>query len=124
MAQETEFHVFILQEPMRLYRGSFGPAHLIEAMQSNFQSGRSTHPQDLRATVIHMAVSMFESFDVVRRLCLRRPDRLGTHVMTVDLRPGHGVCLANTGSPGHWSVWGLPPTLAGCVVDVVGIAEQ
>ena len=124
MAHDTEFRVVVLQEPMTLYRGGFGPTHVMEAMQSNFQAGRSPHPQDLRATVLHMAVSMFERFDVVRSICARRPERAGTHVITIRLQPGHGVCVARTGGAGHWSVWGLPLTLAGFVVDVVGITER
>ncbi len=110
-----------MDEPITLHRGCFGERHVLEALQSNFQGGRSPHPEDLRATVLHMAVSMFESFDVVHRLCARRPDRIGTHVLSVELQPGHGLCIADTGGPGHWSIWGVPTTLERFVFDVAGV---
>jgi hypothetical protein len=66
-----------------------------------------------------MAVSMFEDAEVLSRLARRRPDRVGTHLPRVELQPGRGICLADTGSRGHWSIWGLPDQLAACVVEVM-----
>lgn len=112
--------VALLKQPMTVFRGCHGreSAAVVDAMRSNYETGRPTHPADLRATVLHMAVSMFEDADVLLGLARRRPDRIGTHVARIELRPGRGVCLADTGSPGHWSVWGIPDVLASCVVDV------
>jgi hypothetical protein len=118
---DSEYRVVILTEPVILHRGCFGPTRLREAFLSNYEAGRPPHPQDLRATVLHMAVSMFEDFDLVHRLCSRRPDRIGTHILTAELQPGHGVCIADTSGPGHWSIWGIPTTLESMVVDVAGI---
>lgn len=73
---------------------------------------------DLRATALHMATSLFEDRSFVERLARRRPDRIGTHVMQIELQPGAGVCLAKTSGPGHWSVWGVPATLAAWVTGV------
>jgi hypothetical protein len=81
-------------------------------MRSNYETGRPTHPADLRATVLHMAVSMFEDAEGLSPLARRRPDRVGTHVARVLLRPDRGICLADTGSPGHWSIWGFRDELA------------
>jgi hypothetical protein len=44
--------------------------------------------------------------------------------MSVDLQPGHGVCVAKTGGAGHWSIWGVPTILADFVVDVVRITDR
>jgi hypothetical protein len=120
MALESEFHVIVLQEPKRLYRGCHGTGRtaLEASLTSNFQAGRSPHPAGRRATVLHMAVSMFEEFEVVAGLARHRPERIGTYVAQVDLRPGHGVCVASTSGPGHWSVWGIPAQLADFVTDV------
>ena len=52
---ESEFHVVVLQEPTRLYRGCFGPDRVVEALKSNYENGRNPHPADLRATILHMA---------------------------------------------------------------------
>jgi hypothetical protein len=104
-----------------VFRGCHGEesAAVVDAMRSNYETGRPAHPADLRATVLHMAVSMFEDAEVLRRLGRRRPDRMGTHLARVELQPGRGICLADTGGRGHWSVWGIPAELAACVVDVV-----
>jgi hypothetical protein len=112
--------VSLLERPMTVFRGchSADRAALADAMRSNYETGRPAHPADLRATVLHMAISMFEDAEVLIRLGRRRPDRVGTHVARVELRPGRGICLADTGSRGHWSIWGIPDGLAGCVVDV------
>ena len=113
--------VALLERPTTVFRGCNGPeaVAVTDAMRSNYETGRSAHPADLRATVLHMAVSMFEDAEVLSRLARRRPDRVGTHLARVELQPGRGICLADTGSRGHWSIWGLPDQLAACVVEVM-----
>jgi len=117
--------VALVEQPMTVYRGCHGPhgEAVTDAMRSNYETGRPTHPADLRATVLHMAVSMFEDAEVLSHLARRRPDRVGTHVARVLLRPDRGICLADTGSPGHWSIWGVPDELATCVVDVIPVRK-
>jgi hypothetical protein len=108
-------------QPVTLYRGCHGgePEDLLAAMRSNYASGRRPHPADLRAAVLVMAVSMFEDAAFVRRVARARPESVGTHVAEVELRPGRGLCRADTGSAGHWSIWGVPERLVDCIVDVV-----
>jgi hypothetical protein len=65
-----------------------------------------------------MAVSMFEKADTIERLARRHPARIGTHVMSLALQPGYGVCVADTSGPGHWSVWGVPTQLQAFVTSV------
>ncbi len=117
---QDAFQVVILQERKVLYRGCFGddPRSLTQAMSSNYEAGRSPHPADLRATVLHMAVSGFEDRARLATLARRRPQRIGTHIVTVELQPGLGVCVADTGGPGHWSIWGVPAHLVALVTDV------
>lgn len=115
-----EFLVVVLDEPMTLHRGCHGDDHeaLMAAFTSNYESGRPPHPMDLRATALHMAVSGFEDAGRIISLAKRRPDRIGTHVATLDLEPGHGICIADTSGPGHWSIWGVPTQLVAFVTDV------
>jgi len=118
---EMEFRVVVLDEPLTLYRGCHGPDRrtLERALMSNFQARREPpHPADLHATVLHMAVSMFVQRESLGRMARRRPDRIGTHIATLALEPGHGVCIADTGSAGHWSVWGAPARLMTFVTGV------
>lgn len=124
-ALEFPITVALLERPMTVFRGCGGAGRLalVDAVRSNYETGRPAHPADLRATVLHMAVSMFEDAEVLLRLGRRRPDRIGTHLARVELQPGCGICLADTGSRGHWSVWGIPTELASCVVDVVAVRD-
>jgi hypothetical protein len=115
--------VDVVRRETTLYRGCHGAAlpELVRGMRSNYEAGRRPHPAERNAIVTFMAVSMFEDGERLRRFALQRPDRIGTHIAIVELRPGLGICLADTGGEGHWSVWGLPDQLAQCVVDVVPI---
>lgn len=115
--------VDMLRRPKVVFRGCNGADHvaIVDAMRSNYETGRPTHPVDLRTTVLHMAVSMFEDGHMLERLAVRRPDRIGTHLAQIELQPDHGICLADTGSPGHWSIWGVPEELADCVLEVVPV---
>ncbi|HET6509573.1 MAG TPA: hypothetical protein VFG42_22440 [Baekduia sp.] len=112
--------VEVVEEPQRLYRVSrardderFG-----EAFLSHYEQGRPPRGPEDRAAVIHMALSMFDSADVAAQLARRVP-KLGGHVAAIDLLPDLGLCVAKTGGPAHWSVWGRPLQLATCVTDVV-----
>jgi hypothetical protein len=123
-ARQIEFHVVVLQEPKILYRACFGRGRdaLLRAMSSNYEVNRHPpHPADLRATVLHMAVSGFENRDLLAQLARKRPDRIGSHIARLELRPNHGVCIADTGGVGHWSVWGIPAQLTEFIADVEDI---
>jgi hypothetical protein len=62
-SRQNEFRVFVLREPITLYRGCFGRDHgaVLEALTSNYENNRPPHPEARRAAVLHMAVSGFES---------------------------------------------------------------
>lgn len=118
---QSEFLAIVLDREMRLYRAVVDPGRVEDDLKSNYERGRSPHPQDLRATVLHMAISLFEDPDVVERVARRVPNRLGRFIVTIDLLPGFGICVADTSGPGHWSVWGRPAQLRDFVTDVRGI---
>jgi hypothetical protein len=121
----TDFPIVVLEvvKPTTLYRGCRGSRmpELVAAMRSNYEAERRPHPAERRAMVTYMAVSMFEDGERLSRFAQRRPDRRGTHVARVELQPGLGICVADTGSEGHWSIWGLPNRLAGRVVEATPI---
>jgi hypothetical protein len=117
----VEYLVHVVQEPMVLHRTCFGAdARAVEAgLMSNYEARRQPpHPADLHATILHMAVSMFEDWSKLEAMARRRPERLGTHIMTVHLQAAQAFCVADTASKGHWSVWGVPAQLAALVTDV------
>lgn len=102
---------------MRLYRGCFSAARDEWDMKSNYERGFKPHSLADAATVLYMAVSMFDNRDEVVDRCQRHPRRVGEYVAEVDLHPGLGVCVARVG-PTNWSVWGLPDRLTRCVTGI------
>lgn len=124
MSFPNHYDVFVLREPKTVFRACFGDGEqaLRFSFQSNYESNRQPpHPADLHATVVRMAVSMFEDAEVPTRFARKNPKRIGTHVAKVELVPGFGVCLADTSAPGHWSIWGTPGDLARMVVSVAAV---
>lgn len=113
----SEFRVLVVREARTLYRGCHGAdaASLEASLMSNFQARRRAHPADRHATALHMAVSMFDRPEPVTRLANAFPGRIGTHLLRIELSPGQGFCVADTGQTGHWSVWGVPERLVECV---------
>jgi hypothetical protein len=70
-----------------------------------------------------MAVSMFDDGDRLRRLAAQLPERIGTHIARLELPPGQGICFADTGSIGNWSVWGRPDVLTNAITELTAVAE-
>jgi hypothetical protein len=119
MSMLRTIEVVVLEEPMRLFRIVPEPEspQFEDAFRSHYELGRPPRGPENRAAAVHMAISMFDRAEVAASLAERVP-KLGGHVATMDLRPGFGVCVAKTGGPAHWSVWGRPPQLLACVTDV------
>ena len=98
---------------MRLYRATWAehdPAR-VDSFRSHDELQRPPRGPEIRAAVIHMAVSMFETAEPCWALIDRTNGRIGDHVAELRLVPGFGVCTAKTGGPLHWSVWRDPAVL-------------
>ncbi len=109
----------VLEEPMWLFRivpDQDSPAFQ-DAFRSHYELGRPPRGPENRAAAIHMALSMFDQRSVAAQLAARVP-KLGGHIAEMALKPDLGICVAPTGGPAHWSVWGRPAQLILCVADV------
>jgi len=62
----------------------------------------------------HAGVSMFDDLNVALQLVQRFP----VHVAELELPPDAGCSIAKTGPPRHFTVWGEPKRLYGCVRNV------
>ncbi len=124
MSLLREVRVVIIEDGPRLYRvcGPREATRFDDALRSHYELGRPPRGPENRAAAIHMALSMFDAPTVARDLAVRVP-KLGGHVATIDLRPGHGICVAKTGGPAHWSVWGRPDQMAAFITEVVDAAD-
>jgi hypothetical protein len=120
MSLLRSIEVVVLEEGMRLYRvcRAREDAAFVDGLRSHYEQGLLPRGPENRAAVVHMALSMFDAPSVAAQLARRVP-KLGGHVATLDLQPGVGLCVAKTGGPAHWSVWGRPLQLESCVTDVV-----
>lgn len=107
----------VLDEELRLYRACSGPgnpAH-IDSFRSHYELRRPPRGVEAWATVLYMAVSMFETAVPCWSLMERTRGRIGDHVAELRLGPGLGICVARTGGPLHWSVWGRPEVLQAAI---------
>lgn len=120
---QDEFAVRVVRGSMSLWRicasdGSDQHA-LLEDFRSNYEKRRSkARKLDAHATVIQMALSMWTDPDHATKLSRGLPRQLGGHIARLEIQPGNGVCVAETGSRSHRSVWGRPLQLAAFVADV------
>jgi hypothetical protein len=114
--------VEVVGEPRQLFRICRAEADdaFTDALRSNYELRRPPRGPEGRVAVIHMAISMFDSLDIARHIAERFP-KIGDHIAAVELQPGLGLCVAKTGAPSHWSVWGHPDQLAACIVTVVSV---
>lgn len=105
--------VRVLDAEMRLYRACAGSADgvALDSFRSHYELKRPPRGPENRATVIHMALSMFEEPEPCWDLIERTRGKIGDHVAELRLTPGHGVCVAKTAGPLHWSVWARPEVL-------------
>jgi hypothetical protein len=70
-----------------------------------------------------MALSTFDDAGKLLPFARMRPDRVGSHIARLELRPGSGICFADTVSDGHFSVWGRADVLAAHVVSVEAVDQ-
>jgi hypothetical protein len=122
MSTIQEVRVRVLEEEMRLYRATWRDHEVsqLESFRSHYERQRPPRGPEIRAAVIHMAVSMFEAAQPCWALIDRTGGRIGDRVAEVRLPPGRGVCVAKTGGPLHWSVWGDPRVLQAAMSGFVG----
>jgi hypothetical protein len=122
MSLIQEVHVRVLGTPMRVYRACWGPENpaQFDSFRSHYELGRPPRGPEVRAAVIYMGISMFETAGPCWELIERTGGRIGDHVAELRLAPGHGICVAKTGGPVHWSVWGQPTVLQAAITGYMG----
>lgn len=99
----------VVEEPSVLFRicGPRDAPTFLDALRSHYELDRPPRGPENRAAAIQMALSMFDSLDVAHQLAVRVP-KLGGHIAAIELQPDLGICVAKSGGPAHWPVWGRP----------------
>jgi len=72
-------------------------------------------PRSNASYLLTVGVSMFDTLNGALKVALRRP----ILVAEVALKPNRGISFAQTGQPGHHTIWGSPEALRDCVVRVI-----
>jgi hypothetical protein len=92
---------------------------LLDGFRSNYEKRPSkVRRLDAHATVIQMALSTWTDPDLAVKLARRLPRQLGEYVARLEIQPGEGVCVSESGAATHRSIWGRPLQLAAFVTDV------
>ncbi len=105
-------------ELFRIVRGDYVEQQaLVDSFRSHYELGLPPRRAEQRAAVIHMGLSTYRTVSQARGTAIRFP-AIGTHLARLQLQPGRGVSFADTGHPGHVTVWGDPLTLTRSIVDI------
>jgi hypothetical protein len=113
-----------VQEPIsvhRIVRNRTTPETL-DSLRSHYERELPPRGYERRLAVIHMGLSVFSSRDAARAMALRWP-RIGIFLAELRLHPNEGFCLANTGRPGHLTLWGRPAQLFESIADIVHVED-
>jgi hypothetical protein len=67
-----------------------------------------------------MGLSVFSTRVAAEAMALRWP-KIGMFIAELNLEPGRGFCLSDTGQPGHWTLWGRSLQLLGSIADILHV---
>jgi len=116
-----QFIVVEVTTPVTLFRliqeESEDTPFLFAAFRSNYELNAIPRKVEVRSAAIHMGISTVATAEVARSLAARWP-AMGPLIGRLELTPDHGFSLAQTGFPGHWTVWGRPDDLEACLVEI------
>jgi hypothetical protein len=105
----------------RIARGADRNAPVVlDSLRSHYERGAPPRGYERRLAVIHMGLSVFSTRAAAAAMALRWP-MIGLFVAELNLEPGNGLCLADTGQPGHWTLWGRPLQLLGSIADILHV---
>lgn len=116
-----EFTVVEVTAPVTLFRliheESEDTPLIHAAFRSNYELNAAPRKAEVRSAAIHMGISTVATAEVARSLAARWP-AMGPFIGRLELTPGHGFSLAETGFPGHWTVWGRPEDFEECLAEI------
>ena len=77
-----------------------------EDWRSHYEQGEPPRKTEILSALDHMAVSMWDNPEILRRLSSQYPSQLGTFIAALEMVANRGIWLAATGPEGHFNVWG------------------
>lgn len=105
----------------RIVRGaSPQDPEVVEGLHFNYRRGFDPRGIEVANALVHMGISTYRARPKAVGIAQRWP-RIGDHIAELRLRPEHGIWFADTGEPGHVTVWGRPLQLLDCVADILPV---
>jgi hypothetical protein len=95
---------------------------LVDDFRSHYETGKPPRNVEEGWAVVHMGISCFRTEGAAASTARFWPV-IGDHVAAVDLGPGEGFNIAETGSAQHLTIWGDPVKLAAAVEEIRAVAE-
>jgi hypothetical protein len=101
----------------RIVHAGANDAQLLDSLRSHYELSQPPRKVERESTVLHMGISVFVDRSSAEGLA-RRWTKLGDHTARLDLKHGNGFNYADTGSPGHLTLWGDPVKLREAIADI------
>ena len=105
----------------RIVHAGGDAAQLLDSLRSHYELSQPPRKVERESAVLHMGISVFIDRDSAEGLA-RRWSKLGDHTARIHLRHGQGFNYADTGSPGHLTLWGDPVKLREAIADIEPVA--
>jgi hypothetical protein len=93
---------------------------LVNSFKSHYEIGRMPRGGAVRPAILHMGISVYLRPEDARETARKWPV-IGAFVALLQLTSGQGFNIAETGHPGHRTVWGDPFKLRNTLVDIVSV---
>jgi hypothetical protein len=113
------------EQPLTVFRivtsDERGGRELLDALRSHYELGSEPRRVERRSPVLHMGISVFTERTIAAGVARRWP-RLGRFIARLELGDGVAVNYADTGGPGHLTLWGDPVKLRDAIADIEPIS--
>jgi hypothetical protein len=110
---------------LRVYRitktGDPQDPAFVDSFKSHYELGMPPRRFETRSSVIHMGITTWQTESRAIGTARAFP-KIGSFVAEMVLTGNNGFNYAETGPPGHFTVWGDPLKLAAAVDDIAAIA--
>jgi hypothetical protein len=92
----------------------------VNSLRSHYEMKAEPRHVEKRAASLHMGLSVFLTLERAIETARKWP-AIGSFVARLDLSAGHGFNFADTGAPGHLTLWADPVKLARIAGDITSV---